>query len=98
MEQHIDGAKRARTHGRLAVKIAASLGLLVMLSGCGPWVGMPSVWGGATRTIVDAPGSQATIDAGQVDNWSGCWPGDGCTVPLAAHRSSHGSTFAMVPS
>ena len=67
------------------------------LTGCTPWVGLPSVWGGGTRTIVEQPYSQLAVDSGAVNNWSGCWPGEGCTVHLAAHRSSHGSTFAKVP-
>ncbi|MET0461463.1 MAG: sortase, partial [Ilumatobacteraceae bacterium] len=92
----------ARASGRLSAgllkRVAASAALLVALTGCGsPFLGM-AVWGNATRTVVSDPYSQVTVDAGQVNNWSGCWPGDGCTVHLAAHRSSHGSTFARVPS
>jgi len=51
------------------------------------------------------PGGQAEIDQGHVTavDWSAfgfpasCSPGDGCTVWLAAHRSTHGAVFARLP-
>lgn len=60
---------------------------------------------------IDLPvvvGEQPEIDAGHVvavhySAQSGghypdsCLPGDGCLIWLAAHRSTHGATFARVP-
>ncbi len=59
---------------------------------------------GATLSIpeigLDEPivaGRQGAIDAGSVVSWDGCEPGDGCTVYLLGHRTSHGAVFADVP-
>jgi len=41
-------------------------------------------------------GQQAAIDQGHAVNYNGCWPGQGCTVFLAGHRSTHGAVFASV--
>jgi hypothetical protein len=71
--------------------------LLVVLTGCTPWLAMPTVWGGATSVVTNAPRSQRSIDAGRVVNWSGCWPGDGCTIHIAAHRTTHGAAFRALP-
>lgn len=93
-----DGRARARAgRRRFGARRGASLALLVLLTGCTPWLGMPTVWDGTTRVIADAPRSQRTIDAGEVVNWSGCWPGDGCTVHIAAHRTTHGGSFRALP-
>ena len=46
------------------------------------------------RTLVT--GGQATIDAGRAVNYNDCWPGEGCTIFLAGHRSTHGAVFAGV--
>ena len=50
-------------------------------------------------------GGQRELDAGRVTaiDWSSygfptsCMPGEGCTVWLGGHRSSHGSVFARIP-
>jgi LPXTG-site transpeptidase (sortase) family protein len=45
-------------------------------------------------------GDQPEIDHGNVVNYGhdeGCWPGQGCTVWLAGHRTSHGGVFRKVP-
>ena len=66
--------------------------LLVVLTGCAPWVDAPGHL--PARTLV--AGRQAEIDAGHAVNYNGCWPGQGCTVFLAGHRTTHGSVFAGV--
>jgi sortase (surface protein transpeptidase) len=47
-------------------------------------------------------GDQPEINSGHVVNYGsdsidGCWPGQGCTVWLAGHRTSHGAIFRNVP-
>ena len=47
-------------------------------------------------------GDQRQIDEGSIVNYggdpeTGCWPGDGCTVWLAGHRTSHGGVFRELP-
>ena len=70
-----------------------ALALLIPLGiGCAPWVDAPGNL--SSRTLVE--GNQATIDAGHAVNYNGCWPGQGCTVFLAGHRSTHGAVFAGV--
>ena len=66
--------------------------VVLLLAGCAPWVDAPGHL--RARTLVE--GDQATIDAGWAVNYNGCWPGEGCTVFLAGHRSTHGSVFAGV--
>lgn len=55
---------------------------------------------GMDREVVT--GGQPEIDAGNVVLCTNCgrsvgWPGSGQTVWIAAHRSSHGASFAKVP-
>ena len=52
---------------------------------------IPSI--GLNRAVV--VGKQAAIDAGNVVNYTGRWPGTG-TVYLAGHNASHGAVFAKV--
>jgi sortase (surface protein transpeptidase) len=66
--------------------------LLVVLTACVPWVDAPGHL--SPRTLV--AGGQSEIDAGRAVNYNGCWPGQGCTVFLAGHRSTHGSVFGPV--
>jgi LPXTG-site transpeptidase (sortase) family protein len=52
--------------------------------------------------LVIVVGGQEQIDGGNVVNFGhdsdgGCWPGQGCTVWLAGHRTSHGGVFRKVP-
>jgi hypothetical protein len=61
-------------------------------------VAIPAI--GLDRKIVT--GGQAQIDAGNVmlytaGDFAVGWPGEGGTVWLAAHRSTHGSSFAKIP-
>ncbi|MEO7370581.1 MAG: sortase [Ilumatobacteraceae bacterium] len=62
-----------------------------------PQLSIPSI--GLTRTVVI--GDQPQIDQGNVVNYGDdddrCWPGQGCTVWLTGHRTSHGSVFNRVP-
>ena len=67
------------------------LGFL-LLTGCAPWVDAP----GHLRARTLVAGDQATIDAGHAVNYNGCWPGQGCTVFLAGHRTTHGAVFGGV--
>lgn len=78
---------------RLASLAVAAVSLAA--AGCTPWMDAPGVM--SARRVVNAPGSQRAIDAGNVVNWNGCQPGE-CTVHLAGHRSTHGSVFANVTS
>ena len=64
---------------------------VVLLAGCS-WVDAPGNL--PLRLLVE--GDQATIDAGHAVNYNGCWPGEGCTMYLAGHRTTHGSVFAAV--
>jgi hypothetical protein len=66
--------------------------VLALLTGCASWVDAP----GNLRARTLVVGQQAEIDAGHAVNYTGCWPGQNCTVFLAGHRSSHGSVFAGV--
>jgi LPXTG-site transpeptidase (sortase) family protein len=65
--------------------------LAVLLCGCTPWVGY------CDETHPIRGSTQVDIDAGNVVNYTGCWPGDGCTIVLAGHRTTHGAPFANVP-
>jgi Sortase domain len=63
-----------------------------------PQLSIPSI--GLTHTIL--VGDQPQIDQGDVVNYesadqAGCWPGQGCTVWLAGHRTSHGGVFRGLP-
>jgi sortase (surface protein transpeptidase) len=63
-----------------------------------PSISVPSI--GLSIGIV--VGDQRQIDQGNVVNYGhadegGCWPGQGCTVWLAGHRTSHGGVFRSVP-
>jgi len=69
---------------RLRAALAA-LALALSLSGCQAWLHLPQI--GLHRPIV--VGGQATIDAGNVTQ---VYPN-----LLAAHRSTHGSTFHALP-
>lgn len=69
---------------RLRTALAA-LALVPLLSACQAWLHLPQI--GLHRPIV--AGGQATIDAGNVTQ---VYPN-----LLAAHRSTHGSTFANLP-
>lgn len=47
-------------------------------------------------------GDQQQIDEGNVVNYGhdsdgACWPGEGCTVWLAGHRTSHGGVLRNLP-
>jgi LPXTG-site transpeptidase (sortase) family protein len=61
-----------------------------------PMLTIPKI--GFSHAIV--VGDQQQIDEGNVVNFDaagGCWPGQGCTVWLAGHRTSHGGVFRQVP-
>ncbi len=66
--------------------------MLLALTGCASWVDAPGHL--SPRTLV--VGGQSAIDAGNAVNYNDCWPGEGCTIFLAGHRSTHGSVFAGV--
>lgn len=91
---------------RYVMKIVRTVPLAVaLLSHCAPppasnqpRLTIPVI--GLSHAVV--VGDQRQIDEGNVVNYDqdsngGCWPGQGCTVWLAGHRTSHGGVFRKLP-